>query len=529
MPMTDLIELQPASIDDDIIFSRVERDEPKYERTLQEKILHFNFSARTRTRKEVGSYVPLTIFTLAISSAGLMFGYDIGTIGALIHMPAFVEKFGDNLATIPRSFYPFTKGAIMGISSIGGFLGGVLTMILVPIMGPRLVIFTSGICSLVANVIIIISTYWVQVLMGRFLYGISCGMICVTCPMLISELAPVSKRGLFISLFQLNITVGIVTGAITMLLSNAEFGNSINNQWQFKYPLIQGIGICVISCLAVFIAPESPAWLIFRGSNHYELARTAIARSRNLKERDPIVTNHFNELIALINTEDDGRDEINDSLIKGEPKYLLRTVTGCLISFFQQMTGINYFFFFGTAIFQTIGVGNPYLVSIFFGCVNLIFSLISVPVISRFNRRTLLLLGSTILTITMLIFCTVGLFTSYTTAGSTVMIISSCIFIGIFATTWGPLVSIVVSEIYPPNIKVKAMAVCGCTGWISTFLVSFSILPLTALMGFGLGYIFSGFTIVGGILIYLILPETRQVDIPTLDAIYESEQYLHTK
>lgn len=510
-------------------FSR--KKKKKVEATLinNEEKYRIGQAPNEETLETTHSYIALTFYSVGISLAGLVFGYDIGTIGAIIDMPAFVSKFGDKLDSTTPEFYPITKGILLGVGSLGGCIGGLLTKAMVPAFGPRTTLFLSGLTSSLGDIIILLSKNWLQVTVGRAVYGIGCGIICVVCPMLISDLSPTNKRGLFISIIQLHVTIGIIIGALTMLISDIQFSPNVSSHWQYSYPVLQGILFGIITCAVIFFIPESPTWLLSKGRQNFDKAAKSLARCSQLAESSTIVQTQTENIAVLMASVEDDQDslleKLNKSLLRGQPKYLLRTITGIILSCLQQFTGINYFFFFSVVMFKTVGVNNPYIVPIFFGSVNVIFSLLSVLLIARFQRLTLLKLGSFFLALTMCVFTTLGLTFSESNTGAIMMIMASCIFVAIFATTWGPLVSIIISELYPHSIKVKAMAICGCAGWISTFLVSFMIPILTKVIGFALGYIFCVFIVFSIAFIYYFVPETRHVEISALDAIYEANIY----
>ncbi|QPG74410.1 hypothetical protein FOA43_001739 [Brettanomyces nanus] len=310
----------------------------------------------------VNSYLPLTLYTVAIASGAMLFGYDIGTVGAIVDMSAFVEKFGDNVTTNPKSFHDLTKGVLIGISSLGGCIGGLGTTQLIPALGPRCTIFIAAVCVCLGNMTILLSEVWFQALGGRLIYGLGNGMVCVACPMFISELAPTRTRGLFISILQLQITIGIITGAITMYVSNSVFGDNRNNFFQYGYPLLQGMALSLVACAVIFMVPESPTWLVSQeqDTDNFEKAKSSVARSRKLPFDHPLVEAYVENLASMtkvITAEEEGKDASVrlQSLRRGQPKYLLRVLTGIALSCFQQGTGINYFFFFGTSIFRTVG------------------------------------------------------------------------------------------------------------------------------------------------------------------------------
>lgn len=363
--------------------------------------------------------------------------------------------------------------------------------------------------------VIVESSWWLHILGGRTLIGVSEGLICVGCPMLLSELAPIQSRGLLISINQLMITIGIVIGTVTIFFSSSRW----NSDTSFEVPLLVGAAIAVLYCSVIAIVPESPVWRLSRGD--VDGATKSISRARHLPKNDTSVE----KCMVMLAAKTTLQDVRHVSVWSGEPKYWLRTLTGIAVSALQQLTGINYFFYFGTSIFRTVGVSNVYLVGIFFGCVNLVFSVVALGAVAAFKRTRLLMAGSILLACFMLIFTTVGITSSTTDAGAVTMIVSSCAFIGTFASTWGPLTSIVISELYPPPIKVQAMGICGCVGWLATFMVSFLIPTLTRYLGFALGYIFLACIVLSVMVVYRYVPETRHVDVGTLDSLYFEDRY----
>ncbi|KAG7698803.1 hypothetical protein KL951_002067 [Ogataea haglerorum] len=477
----------------------------------------------TPAEDDIGSTWPIIIFSSIIATGGLIFGYDIGTIGGMIDMPAFVNTFGDRQTGGQIAFHSITKGALIGISSLGGFVGGILSISLITPFGLRATIFSAGVIYAVGNLVTVTAFVWIQVMFGRALNGMANGIICVTCPMLISELAPASMRGGMICIQQLLTTVGIQLGAVTMYFCQSLFENT--STLQFKVPLIQGLFWAVAVCVLIWFVPESPYWYL-TNRNLVEKSKLSVARARSLGVNDPGVL----RIVALMFNnhsceDDDANLKEKNSIRKGEPKYLLRTLTGICVLCCQQLTGINYFFFFGTTIFATIGLTNPYLVPVFFGFVNLVFSVVSLFIVDRYKRTSLLMTGSALLACFMLLFTIVSMWsrTNMNVAMGVVMVSLSCGFIGVFATTWGPLSGVVVSELYPISIKVKAMSICGSMSWLVTFVMTLVTPPLTEVFGFGIGFVFFFFNVTGLALVYSLVPETKGLPIERLDEIYEQQ------
>lgn len=152
----------------------------------------------------------------------------------------------------------------------------------------------------------------------------------------------------------------------------------------------------------------------------------------------------------------------------------------------------------------------------------MIFSGLSVYVISLFDRKVLLIFGSVSLTLLMAAFTAVGTFCEVNFHVTILLIVLSCLFIAVFSMTWGPIAAVVISELYPPRIKVKAMSVCGSSSWIFSFTIALVIPTLTSKIGFALGGVFALFTFLSIFFVHYLVPETKNVSSTRLDRSYET-------
>ncbi|GMG31371.1 unnamed protein product [Ambrosiozyma monospora] len=478
---------------------------------------------------KVGSMLYLSTIVFIICLGGLMSGYDIGTLGGLIDLISFKDAFGDNyldLANRPDAHMKFndlTKGILIAASSFGGFFGGGITMFICNPLGPKISIFIATVFYIGGAILELFSGVWYEVAIGRTLIGTGIGIFCVACPMLISDLAPTNVRGKLVSIFQLMVTVGIMIGAITMYC----FEKNIDYIYTLQYagPMMVSFALGVLLAILIWFVPNSPVWY-FRKNGNIEDTIKLIAKIRCLNEDDPsvirvaqIISNDAqNEKIE--SSENQGNETSHQtSIIKGEPMYLMRTFTGVLLLVFQQCSGINYFFFFGTSIFIHV-IDDAYLVPIFFAGINLLFSILASAYVDRFKRTTLLKVGSVALGSIIGVFAIIKLLDFNNTVTNVSMIILSCLFIAIFAFTWGPVAGIVVSELFPPAIKVRAMSISGCSGWMAGFLVA-TITPMTS------KYIGFAFMVVMGVAAFFVkkyVPETRNLQINELNEVYRNFQ-----
>lgn len=473
-----------------------------------------NLTLTTSEDLKIRSFVPLTLYSIIIALGGFVYGYDIGTIGGIVDMPAFVTHYANN----GDVFKAVTKGMLVSISCLGGFSSGIISSQIIPRVGMRFMISFALCIYSAADLLILFADSWKVIVVARVFNGMAFGCLTITCPMYISEITPIQYRGIFTCFTQLFITIGIVVGAITVYFTSSRFYS--DQLSQFQYPLFQGLLIAICCSVLIWIVPESPKWLVCK-SRPILKVKKSLGRINNIPYDDESIVNTTAKLFDLNfqNKNTKISNEKPTSIRRGKPKYLMRTLTGIILYGFQQYTGINFFFFYGLMIFQDVGLRSPYLIPVIFGSVNLIFSLLSIFLVSYFNRKTLLLFGSIMMAIFMLSFTLVA---TLLKANRTVaLVIISCSFISTFSITWGPVATIVISEMYPPSIKVKAMSICGSCSWIFNFSVALMTPTLSKVIGLKIGYGFTLFTFLSIFFIYFYVPETRGVNIRTIDSYYE--------
>lgn len=476
------------------------------------------------------SIFPLLCYTLLVSLGGIVYGYDIGTVGGIVDIPAFVRKFGDHsTANGDKVFKPITKGCLVSIACLGGFVSGFVSNQTIPLIGMRFTLSLAMLVYMLGIILALIAPTYHVVIVSRLLNGLAVGISTVACPMYISEITPVKYRGVLTCFNQLFTTIGIVIGSVTMYFSATRF-NSDNNA-QFLYPLCQGGFLSLLAAASIWLVPESPQWLA-RKENNVEKVKKALSRLNYLNINDEKVIDNTVKLydIQAVNR---SNIEMNGkrarSIIRGEPKYLFRTIIGILIYGFQQFTGINFFFFYGLTIFKGIQVKSPYQIPVMLGVINLFFSSLSVYTISKFPRRHLLLFGSISLSSLMVCFTIAGAILKNKFDVTVPLILISCAFIAVFSITWGPIASVVISEMYPSTIKVKAMSICGSCAWIFNFMISLIIPTLTKYIGLGVGGGFAFATVCGGVFVYFFVPETRNTTTTVLDFHYQEKGRLYRR
>ncbi len=289
----------------------------------------------------------------------------------------------------------------------------------------------------------------------RFIGGIGIGVSSVAAPIYISEISTPATRGRLVAMYQFNIVFGILIA----LLSNYLFkGFDGNNDWRWM------LGIMTLPSLLytfmVFTIPESPRWLIIKKNDVLKgkqvLAGLGVI---NLdKEVDSILESTKAETTQLYKA----------NLFQA--KYKKIVWLAFLLAFFNQLSGINFIFYYAPEILERAGLVSKesLLNSIALGGINIIFTFIGLYLIDRVGRKKLLLIGSIgyIISLLMVAWC------FKTQASSGMLLFSLLFFIASHAIGQGAVIWVYVSEIFPNKIRNKGMAFGSSTHWVFAALIT---------------------------------------------------------
>ena len=318
-------------------------------------------------------------------------------------------------------------------------------------------------------------------------------------------------------MYQLFITLGI------FLADCINYGTNENPgpyAWKlplgigFIWPVIMGIGICFLR--------ESPRWDYRHGK--IEAARRTIAKSYGVPENHWEVNREMAEIKEKLDAEKAGGGAHKWYEVLTGPRMLYRTLLGMTLQALQQLTGANFFFYYGTTIFASVGLNNSYITAMILGGVNFGMTLPGLWVVETFGRRRALICGGLWMFSCLMIYASVGHFLfhkgiSEDQAG-TVMIVFSCLFIAGYAMTWGPIIWAVIGEIFPTRYRATCMGVSSASNWTWNFLISFFSPYITAAIDFRYGYIFAACCFAGAVVVFFFLCESRNRSLEEIDTMY---------
>ena len=414
---------------------------------------------------------------------GLLFGYDSGAVNGT--QDGLRSAFG-----LSDGGLGFTVGSLL----IGCFIGAFFAGTLADRMGRRNVMILAALLFLVGAIVQGVAEDHTIFLIARLCGGMAVGAASVLSPAYISEVAPAHIRGRMTTVNQIMIISGLTAAFVVNYFLAQAAGNSLNDiggiaAWRWMY-LAQAVPAAVF-LVALFFIPESPRYLVARG--RHDQAAGVLARL-------------FGETVAKAKIEEirssftsDHRPQLRDVLAPaGSAGFLgLRPIVwaGILLAVFQQLVGINVIFYYGETLWKLAGVSEEVALqrNILSGVVSILACFITIAVIDKIGRKPLLLIGSAGMAATL--FALVYAFANGTldAAGQLqlspslgmIALIAANLYVIFFNVSWGPVMWVMLGEMFPNQIRGSALAVCGFAQWFANYLIaqSFPVMASWSLAG----------------------------------------------
>ncbi|CUM56381.1 unnamed protein product [Debaryomyces tyrocola] len=472
--------------------------------------------------KSAKDYLLISFFCVLVAFGGFVFGFDTGTISGFVNMSDYLERFGELNADGEYFLSNVRTGLIVAIFNVGCAVGGIFLSKIADVYGRRIGLMFSMIIYVVGIIVqISASDKWYQIVVGRAIAGLAVGTVSVLSPLFIGESAPKTLRGTLVCCFQLCITLGIFLGYCT------TYGTkTYTDSRQWRIPLGLCFAWAIMLVIGMVCMPESPRYLVVK--NKIEEAKKSIGRSNKVSPEDPAVYTEVQLIQAGIERESLAGSASWTELITGKPRILRRVIMGIMLQSLQQLTGDNYFFYYGTTIFQAVGMTDSFQTSIVLGVVNFASTFLGIYTIERFGRRLCLLTGSVCMFVCFIIYSILGVTNLYIDGydGPTsvptgdAMIFITTLYIFFFASTWAGGVYCIVSETYPLRIRSKAMSVATAANWIWGFLISFFTPFITSAIHFYYGFVFTGCLLFSFFYVYFFVVETKGLTLEEVDELY---------
>ena len=469
----------------------------------------------------------VVLLTLIATLGGLLFGYDTAVINGAVDSlkayfidPRFTDLTNAAQANAANSLLGFVVSSALIGCIVGGLMGGWVSTHLGRKRG-----------LIVAAVLFLLSAlgaaapefpfapighggpgYMVNFVVYRILGGIGVGLASMLSPMYIAEIAPPKVRGNLVAWNQFAIIFGmLVIYFVNFGISKTGSGDAWLNTIGWRYMFLSGTIPAGLFLMLLFFVPETPRYLMLKGNESG--ARAVLAKLVTPEEAEK----EFSEIRASLREHHSGKLFSFGALL---------IFIGVTLSVFQQFVGINVVLYYATDIFKGMGLSTnaSLFQTIIVGAVNLSFTMVAILAVDRFGRRPLQIIGALVMAVSM-----ISLGTNFWLGGKgMVAIVCMLVYTAGFAVSWGPVTWVLLSEIFPNQIRGKAMAVAVASQWVANYLVSwtFPILDknpyLVDHFKHGFAYwIYGAMSVLAALFMWRVVPETKGHSLEEIETVWQ--------
>jgi MFS transporter, SP family, sugar:H+ symporter len=318
---------------------------------------------------------------------------------------------------------------IVSILSAGTFFGALFSAPVADILGRRIGMMVNTCVFTVGVVLQTIATSIPLFVAGRFVAGFGVGLLSATIPLYQSETSPKWIRGAIVGCYQWAITIGLLLAAI---VNNST--KDRNDTGSYRIPVAVQFLWAIIMFGGMIFLPETPRYLIKKGKQAQ--AAKSLSRLRRLDVDHPALVEELAEIQANHDYEMSIGTASYIALLKKPIRK--RLFTGMALQALQQLTGVNFIFYYGTSYFKNSGISNPFIVSVITSLVNICSTVPGLFLVEKWGRRPLLMFGAVGMSVCQLIVASVGTALPNQESANQALIAFVCIYIFFFACSWGP-------------------------------------------------------------------------------------------
>jgi SP family sugar:H+ symporter-like MFS transporter len=442
---------------------------------------------------------------------GFLFGYDSGAVNGT--QDGLIRAFGlVSGSWSPSNGLGFTVASLL----IGCFIGAFFAGRLADLMGRRNTMMVAAVLFLGGALVQGFATSHLVFVLARICGGMAVGAASVLSPAYISEVAPASIRGRLTTVQQIMIITGLTAAFVVNYFLAASAGVSTAHLWggieAWRWMFLMQALPAAIFLVALFLIPESPRYLVAK--RRHDKAESVLASLFGSE----VARTKLEEIRASYS--DDHRPRLSD--IKGNGLFGVRPIVwaGIMLAAFQQFVGINVIFYYGATLWQLAGFSESQslAINIVSGAVSIAACFGTIAVIDKVGRKPLLLIGSAGMAVTL--FAMVYAFSHGSLDASnnlvlssglgTLAVVAANLYVIFFNFSWGPVMWVMLGEMFPNQIRGSALAVSGFVQWFANFLIAFSFPVMAAKLGLTISYTFYGVcAVISFFLVQKLIHETR--------------------
>ena len=358
----------------------------------------------------------------------------------------------------------------------------------------------------------------------RVIGGLAVGAASVMAPAYISEIAPSQYRGRLTTIQQIAIIFGLFSAFLSNYLLADFAGSSMSEfwlgfetwRWMFWMELIPA----AIYFLALLAIPESPRYLVVSGQND---------RAKSVLERlyGPQAAAQKVEEINASLASDHHRPSLKD--LREAPGGKIRRIVwvGIGLAVFQQLVGINVVFYYGAVLWQAVGFSeaDSLLINVISGAVSIAACVIALSLIDRVGRKPLLWFGSIGMAVTLSLMA-VAFSTAETINGEVTLsdnmgvlaLVAANLYVMIFNGSWGPVMWVMLGEMFPNQIRGSGLAVAGLAQWLANFAITMTFPIFLASIGLIGAYGFYAVcAVISAYFVHRMVHETRGLELEEME------------
>jgi SP family sugar:H+ symporter-like MFS transporter len=454
----------------------------------------------------------VVLISVAAALGGFLFGFDSAVVNGAV--PGIQVSFNSTSAQLG-----FQVASLL----LGAALGGLLAGRLADRIGRKRTMLIAGILFLVTAVLSGLSPSGTAFTFFRFFSGMGVGMASLVAPEYISEVAPAAIRGRLTSLQQLGIVVGILIAFL------ADYGitqaaGGVNNPFWFGLEawrcmfLTEAIPAAVYILASLFV-PESPRYLVFKKRDAEALA---VLKRIDASQGEDNVAEIRKSVVS------DHKPSMRD--LRGPAGKIVPIVwVGIALAALQQLVGINVIFYYGTTLWEAVGFSstNSLQINVISGAINIIATITAILLVDRVGRRPLLLIGS--IGMTVMLATMVLMFMNGTTNAqgqvtlpspyNLIALVAANAYVFFFGFTWGPVMWVMLGEMFPNMIRGAALSVAVTAQWLANWLVTVTF-PSILNIG-GPGFAYALYAIFAAISIFFVVRYVKETKGRTLEQMQE--------
>lgn len=461
----------------------------------------------------------------AAAIGGFLFGFDSGVINGTVD--ALQVAFNSDAAGTGFNVASVLLGCVVGAFFAGTFADR---------FGRKPMMLASALVFMISAMGSGIAGSSLEFVIYRLIGGLAVGAASILAPAYISEIAPHKIRGRLATLQQLMIVIGLFSAFMSNYWLVGVSGGAEEELWMGFQTWSWMFWVEIIPAGLFFVVlifiPESPRYLV--AANKSDAALDVLTKISNATEAAAKV----DDIKSTVR--ESSKPRLSDIISKYTSKIHPLVWVGIGLAVLQQFTGINVIFYYGATLWQAAGFteADALLTNVISGSVNIFFTFVAIVLIDKLGRKPLLLVGSIgqaiMLGVLAYLFGTAGVDSANNLIlegnNGTYALIAANVYIAFFAASWGPVMWVMLGEMFPNQYRGAALAICGIAQWGSNFTITMTFPIMLRYLGLGVSYgVYAMFGFIAYFFVKSFVKETKGRTLEEMSREQEEIEKMHSE